>query len=141
MNDRNTEQQLRYLGEVSACLYRAGFETTQMQKLIQERVKNLKPQQETMKAPTPALELLAGRYGLAAGKELDGNALADAILHDDSLYEDRAAEMGISPEMARRLDRMEYLEKMLAERDRETEQERQVREHMAGLKYRPTKNM
>lgn len=105
----------------------------EMQKLIQERVKNLKPQQEAMKALTPALELLAGRYGLAAGKELDGKALADAIMHDDSLYEDKAAEMGISPELARRLDRMEYLEKMQAERDRETEQERQVREHMAGL--------
>lgn len=30
MNDRNTEQQLRYLGEVCTCLYRAGFETTQI---------------------------------------------------------------------------------------------------------------
>ena len=54
---------------------------------------------------------MAGRYGLTAGKELDGKALADAIMHDDSLYEDKAAEMGISPEMARRLDRREYLEK------------------------------
>ena len=31
MNDRNTEQQLRYLGEVCTCLYRAGFETTQIE--------------------------------------------------------------------------------------------------------------
>lgn len=31
MNDRNTEQQLRYLGEVCACLHRAGFETTQIE--------------------------------------------------------------------------------------------------------------
>lgn len=30
MNDRNTEQQFRYLGEVRACLHRAGFETTQI---------------------------------------------------------------------------------------------------------------
>ena len=27
MNDRNTEQQLRYLGEIRACLHRAEFET------------------------------------------------------------------------------------------------------------------
>ena len=31
MNDRNTEQQLHYLGEVCTCLYRAGFETTQIE--------------------------------------------------------------------------------------------------------------
>jgi len=31
MNDRNTEQQLRYLGEVCTCLYRAGVETTQIE--------------------------------------------------------------------------------------------------------------
>ena len=31
MNDHNTEQQLRYLGEVCTCLYRAGFETTQIE--------------------------------------------------------------------------------------------------------------
>ena len=31
MKDRNTEQQLRYLGEVRACLHRAGFETTQIE--------------------------------------------------------------------------------------------------------------
>ena len=27
MNDRNTEQQIRYLEEVCTCLHRAGFET------------------------------------------------------------------------------------------------------------------
>lgn len=31
MNDRNTEQQFRYLGEVCACLHRAGFETTHIE--------------------------------------------------------------------------------------------------------------
>ena len=31
MNDHNSEQQLRYLGEVRACLHRAGFETTQIE--------------------------------------------------------------------------------------------------------------
>ena len=31
MNDRNTEQQFRYLGEVCACLHRAGLETTQIE--------------------------------------------------------------------------------------------------------------
>ena len=31
MNDHNTEQKLRYLGEVCTCLYRAGFETTQIE--------------------------------------------------------------------------------------------------------------
>lgn len=31
MKDRNTEQQFRYLGEVCACLHRAGFETTQIE--------------------------------------------------------------------------------------------------------------
>ena len=31
MNDHNTEQQLRYLGEVCACLHRAGLDTTQIE--------------------------------------------------------------------------------------------------------------
>ena len=31
MNDHNSEQQLRYLGEVRACLHRAGLDTTQIE--------------------------------------------------------------------------------------------------------------
>ena len=91
-----------------------------MQQLVQQRLKSSKGAQEMLTTLQPALELLAERYGLDA-KQLDGKALAEAISGDDSLYEEKAQELGVSPEMARRIDRMERFE---------------ARQHSAGRRKR-----
>jgi hypothetical protein len=55
---------------------------------------------------TPALEVLARKYGQDPSNP-DYEALAKAIDNDDAYYEDKALEMGVSLETAKRIDQQE----------------------------------
>lgn len=81
-----------------------------MQTTIQSRLKsekaNSQAMREAMDAMTPALELMARKYGLDA-KNMDFKALAEAISNDDAYYEEKAMEMGVSVDTAKRIDQLE----------------------------------
>lgn len=81
-----------------------------MQRAIMARVKAEKaksqPASEALAAMTPAIELMARKYGLDA-KNMDYKALAEAISNDDAYYEQKALEMGTSVETARRFEQLE----------------------------------
>lgn len=103
-----------------------------MQETIQARLKNAKGAEENMQKLAPAIELLARRYGLDADN-LDTDALADAISNDDTYYEDRALEMGVPVEMAKKIDQTERENaRMRAEQER-TIEEQKIRNHIAKL--------
>ena len=99
----------------------------EIQNLIRARLKG----QETLR---PALEMLAGKYKLemAEGK-LDEEALAKAIMEDDSLWEEKAGELGVDASVARRLDKLERMEARQAAEQQRTVQEEAMRQHWAGL--------
>ena len=78
----------------------------QMQSVVQSRLKNAKAAEESLAKLTPALELLARRHGLDA-TNMDYDAIAKAINDDDAYYEDKALEMGVSLETAKRIDQQE----------------------------------
>ena len=78
----------------------------QMQSVVQSRLKNAKAAEESLAKLAPALELLARRHGLDA-TNMDYDAIAKAISDDDSYYEDKALEMGVSVEAAKRIDQQE----------------------------------
>lgn len=78
----------------------------QMQLTVQSRLKNAKAAEESLAKLTPALELLARRHGLDA-TNMDYEAIAKAINDDDAYYEDKALEMGVSVEAAKRIDQKE----------------------------------
>jgi hypothetical protein len=78
----------------------------QMQKTVQSRLRNAKAAEESLAKLTPALEVLARRHGLDA-ENMDYEALAKAINDDDSFYEDKALEMGVTLETAKRIDQQE----------------------------------
>ena len=78
----------------------------QMQSVVQSRLKNAKAAEESLAKLAPALELLARRHGLDA-ENMDYEAIAKAISDDDSFYEDKALEMGVTLETAKRLDQQE----------------------------------
>ena len=78
----------------------------QMQSVVQSRLKNAKVAEESLAKLAPALELLARRHGLDA-ENMDYDAIAKAINDDDSFYEDKALEMGVTLETAKRLDQQE----------------------------------
>ena len=78
----------------------------QMQLTVQSRLKNAKASEEALSKLAPALELLARRHGLDA-ENMDYEAIAKAINDDDAYYEDKALEMGVSLETAKRMDQQE----------------------------------
>jgi hypothetical protein len=78
----------------------------QMQAVVQSRLKSAKSAEESLAKLAPALELLARRHGLDA-ENMDYEAIAKAINDDDAYYEDKALEMGVTLETAKRIDQQE----------------------------------
>ena len=99
----------------------------EIQNLIRARLKG----QETLR---PALEMLAGKYKLeTADGKLDEEALAKAIMEDDSLWEEKAGELGVDADVARRLDKLERMEAQQRADQQRTVQEEAMRRHWTGL--------
>ena len=78
----------------------------QMQATIQARLRNAKGAEESLSKLAPALELLARKHGQDPAK-IDYEALAKSISDEDSFYEDKALEMGVPVETAKRIDQQE----------------------------------
>jgi hypothetical protein len=78
----------------------------QMQSVVQSRLKSAKAAEESLAKLAPALEVLARRHGLDA-TNMDYDAIAKAINDDDAYYEDKALEMGVTVETAKRIDQQE----------------------------------
>ena len=75
----------------------------QMQSVVQSRLRSAKGAEETLGKLAPALELLARKHGMDPAKP-DYDALVQAIRDDDSFYEDKALEMGVSVETAKQIE-------------------------------------
>jgi hypothetical protein len=100
----------------------------EMQKLIRARLKDT----ETLR---PALEMLAGKYGIDVSDpgKLDAAALGKAILEDDSLWEQKAGELGVEPDVARRIDQMNRFEAQRKAEQERSVQEEERRRYLVGL--------
>lgn len=104
----------------------------QMQAVVQSRLKSAKTAEENLAKLTPAMELLARKYGLDS-TNMDYDALNKAINDDDDYYEDKALELGTSVETARKIDKLERdnaREQAQAER---TLQEQKIQQHLIKL--------
>jgi hypothetical protein len=76
------------------------------QDIVKKRLRSSKAADEALAKMTPALEVLARTYGQdPANPEYE--ALAKAIDNDDAYYEEKALEMGVSLETAKRIDQQE----------------------------------
>lgn len=103
----------------------------QMQETVRQRLKDSRGAEERLHALDPAMQILAQRYGLQDAA--DSKALAKAILEDNSFYEDKAAQMGVEPDVARRIDQMERFEQQREAEAQRSEQEKAMREHFRSL--------
>ena len=104
----------------------------QMQAVVRSRLKSEKSAEEALGKMAPAIEVMARKYGLDA-KNMDYEALAKAINDDDAYYEDKALEMGVSVDTAKKVDQMERdTERKKAEEQR-TLQEQKIRQHFIRL--------
>lgn len=99
----------------------------QMQATVQSRLRSAKDAEEKLNKMTPALEVLARKHGLDV-ENMDYDALAKAISDDDAYYEDKALEMGVTLETAKRIDQQER------------EQARQQREEARNLEQQKLHN-
>lgn len=104
----------------------------EMQATIQARLRTAKKAEEDMGKLAPAIELLARKYGLDAA-HMDYDALTKAINDDNDYYEDKALEMGVSVETAKKIDQTErQTAREAAEKQRTLEQQR-IEEHFRKL--------
>lgn len=103
-----------------------------MQETIQARLKGSKQAQETLDKLIPALDVLAGKYNLDRDN-LDYEALAKAISEDNGFYEDRAVEMGVTPDTARRMDLFEREQRRAHQAQERTMQQQAAMQHLQNL--------
>ena len=104
----------------------------EIQAIVRSRLKSEKSAEEALGKMAPAIEVMARKYGLDA-KNMDYEALAKAINDDDAYYEDKALEMGVSVETAKKVDQMERdTERQKVEQQR-TLQEQKIQQHFVKL--------
>ena len=104
----------------------------QMQAVVQSRLKSAKGAEEALAKMAPALEVLARKYDLDPAN-IDYDALAKQVNNDDSYYEDKALEMGVSVETAKKIDQMERETERKKAQDDRTIQEQKIQQHFVKL--------
>lgn len=104
----------------------------EMQAVVRSRLKAEKSAEEALGKMAPAIEVMARKYGLDAAN-MDYDALAKAINDDDAYYEDKALEMGVSVETAKRVDQMERDTERQKAMEQRTLQEQAIQRHFVKL--------
>ena len=103
-----------------------------MQATMQSRLRSAKGAEEALGKMAPALELLARKHGQDPAK-IDYDALAKAISDDESYYEDKALEMGVSIETAKRIDQEERDTARQQREEARTLEEQKFQNHIMKL--------
>ena len=104
----------------------------QMQATVQSRLRSAKGAEEALGKLTPALELLARKHGLDPAA-MDYEALAQAISNDESYYEDKALEMGVSVETAMQIDQQERDTARQQRQEAQTLEQQKIEQHFMKL--------
>lgn len=100
------------------------YYTEATQKMVNARFKETKQLEKNAQAIQPSINALASLYGV---DPTDFNALNEAILNDNKLYEARAKENGVTVEVQKKFDTIERRNQELeqSEQQRQQEQRRQ----------------
>ena len=104
----------------------------QMQATVQSRLRTAKVAEENLAKITPALELLARKHNLDPAK-MDYDALAKAISNDESYYEDKALEMGVDIETAKKIDQQERDTAREQRQQEQTLEQQRIQQHIVKL--------
>ena len=104
----------------------------EMQAVVRSRLKSEKSAEEALGKITPTIELLARKYGLDP-KNVDYDVLNKAVSDDDAYYEDKALEMGVSVETAKKVDQMERDTERQKAMEQRTLQEQAIQQHFIKL--------
>lgn len=104
----------------------------EIQAIVQSRLRGAKNAEESLAKLAPALEVLARRHGLDA-ENMDYEAIAKAINDDDAYYEDKALEMGVSVEAAKRIDQQERDTARQQKEEARNLEEQKIHDHFRSL--------
>lgn len=103
-----------------------------IQVIVSSRLKSERSAAEALGKMAPAIEVMARKYGLDA-QNMDYDALAKKINDDDAYYEDKALEMGVSVETAKKVDQMERDNERQRAIQQRTIQEQKIQQHFVRL--------
>lgn len=103
-----------------------------MQETVQSRLRGAKVAEDAMGKMAPALELLARKYGLDPAN-VDYEALSKAISDDDSYYEDKAMQMGVSIGQAKQMDQAERDNARQQRQEQLTLEQQRIDNHIRSL--------
>ena len=104
----------------------------QMQSVVQSRLRSAKTAEDNLAKLAPTVELLARKYKLDPNN-IDYEALNKAVSDDDSYYEDKALEMGVSVETAKKIDKQERDTAREKAQNERTIQEQMLQNHFTRL--------
>lgn len=107
-----------------------------MQRTMSERVNRVaRENTEYISKLSPALELIASRYGIKADDNgvYDAEAIAKAVQDDDSYYEQKAMDLGVDTETAKRIEQLEQKERRSEEERQRQQRDQQLREHFQKM--------
>lgn len=94
-----------------------------MQSIVQNRIRNVKGSEESLRALEPVLQSLAEKYGVEDSTDI--KSLVEAFTNDDSLYEEEAQERGIDVETLKNIKKLERqnaeFAREMERREKETE--------------------
>ena len=84
-----------------------------------------------MEKLSPILRILGEKYGIKPGDDgsFDLDALNEAVTKDDSFYTEKALEMGVSVEVARKLEQADAIEQQRRQAEEKAKREAMLREH------------
>ena len=108
------------------------------QRAIQKRLRSAKGAEENLGKLAPAIELLANKYGMDVNN-MDYDALAQAVRDDDQYYEDKALEMGVSVETAKRIDQQERDNARQQAQQQRTLEQQKFQNHIKSLEVQAEK--
>ncbi len=110
-----------------------------LQETISQRVKGMRSQLDDL---TPALELISRQYGVQFDasdlSKTDFKALAKAVTDDDRFYEDKASDMGVDVETAKRIESLEADKRRRDAMEQKQQRDAQVQQHLASLQQQAT---
>lgn len=104
----------------------------QMQATVQARLRSAKGAEETLAKLAPALEVLARKHNLDP-ENMDYDALTKAVNNDDDYYEDKALQMGVSIETAKKIDQQERDTARQQREQAKTLEQQKIQQHIAKL--------
>lgn len=104
----------------------------EMQAVIQSRLRSAKGAEEALQKMAPAFEVLARKHGLDPNN-IDYETLAKKIDDDEQYYEDKALEMGVSIEEAKKLDQKMRSEVRQQRQEAMNLEQKMIQDHITGL--------